>query len=143
LVSSKDERFQGKAKIIQIFGTWCPNCRDETNFLVPFYNNEKPKDLEIIGLAFENSANFGAASKAVKTYINKMKVPYPMLIAGTADKKKANEALPMLNAVISYPTMIFIDKNDKVVKIHTGFNGPATSEYQAFVKEFMEIVKEL
>jgi hypothetical protein len=39
--------------------------------------------------------------------------------------------------------MIFIDKNDKVVKIHTGFNGPATSEYQAFVKEFMKIVKEL
>jgi hypothetical protein len=71
-----------------------------------------------------------------------MKVPYPMLIAGTSDKKKANEALPMLNAIISYPTMIFIDKNDKVVKIHTGFNGPATSEYETFVKEFETIVSE-
>jgi len=142
LVSSKDERFQGKAKIIQIFGTWCPNCRDETNFLVSFYNNKKSDDLEIIGLAFESSADFGLASKAVKTYINKMKVPYPMLIAGTSDKKKANEALPMLNAIISYPTMIFIDKNDKVVKIHTGFNGPATSEYETFVKEFETIVSE-
>ncbi|MEO6131478.1 MAG: TlpA family protein disulfide reductase, partial [Saprospiraceae bacterium] len=25
--------FAGKPKIIQIMGTWCPNCRDETNFL--------------------------------------------------------------------------------------------------------------
>lgn len=143
LVSSKDKRFEGKAKIIQIFGTWCPNCRDETNFLVPFYNNQKSKDIEVIGLAFEKFRDFGAASKAVKTYIDKMKVPYPMLIGGSSDKEKANEALPMLNAVISYPTMIFMDKNDKVVKIHTGFNGPATSEYEAFVKEFGEIVSGL
>lgn len=140
MVSSKDARFQGKAKIIQIFGTWCPNCRDETNFLVPFYHNKKSDNIEVIGLAFEKFRDFGAASKAVKTYIDKMNVPYPMLIAGYSDKTEANEVLPMLNAVVAYPTMIFIDKNDKVIKIHTGFNGPATSEYEAFVKEFEEIV---
>lgn len=143
LVSSKDDRFKGKAKIIQIFGTWCPNCRDETNFLVPFYNKEKPENLEVIGLAFERFREPELASKAVKTYIDKMNVPYPMLIAGYSNKTEASKALPMLNAVISYPTMIFIDKNDKVVKIHTGFNGPATSKYDDFVKEFEEIVKEL
>jgi thiol-disulfide isomerase/thioredoxin len=143
LVSSSDERFKGKAKIIQIFGTWCPNCRDETNFLVPFYNNKKFDNIEVIGLAFEKSRNFGAASKAVKTYIDKMNVPYPMLIAGYSKKSEASKALPMLSAIISYPTMIFIDKNDKVVKIHTGFNGPATTEYAAFVKEFEKIVSEL
>lgn len=143
MVSSKDERFKGKAKIIQIFGTWCPNCRDETNFLVPFYNKEKPKNVEIIGLAFEKSRDFKTASNTVKTYIDKMNVPYPMLIAGYAKKSEASEALPMLNAVISYPTIIFIDKNDKVVKIHTGFNGPATSQYDEFVKEFEEIIETL
>ncbi|MFK7949484.1 MAG: TlpA family protein disulfide reductase [Saprospiraceae bacterium] len=142
LVSSSDERFKGKAKIIQIFGTWCPNCRDETNFLVPFYEN-KPKNIEVIGLAFEKFRDENRAAKAVKTYIDKMNVPYPMLIAGYSDKTEASNALPMLNAVISYPTLIFIDKNDKVFKIHTGFNGPATSQYEAFVEEFEEIVREL
>jgi thiol-disulfide isomerase/thioredoxin len=143
LVSSKDERFKGKAKIIQIFGTWCPNCRDETNFLVDFYKNEKPENLEIIGLAFEKFREESRAAKAIKTYVDKMNVPYPMLIAGYSNKTEAATALPMLNAVISYPTMIFIDKNDKVVKIHTGFNGPATSKYAEFVNEFEEIIGEL
>ena len=32
--------------------------------------------------------------------------------------------------------MIFVDRNDQVVKIHTGFNGPATSEFPNFKKDF-------
>ncbi len=139
MVSSKSERFKGKAKIIQIFGTWCPNCRDETNFLIPLYEQLKNKKVELIGLAFEQSKDFDGAAKIVKTYVDKMKVPYPMLIA-TSDKTAANSILPMLNAVSSYPTLIFINKNNEVVKIHTGFNGPATSEYAAFKKEFDEII---
>jgi len=39
--------------------------------------------------------------------------------------------------------MIFIDKNDKVRKIHTGFEGPATSQYKTFTKEFDIFVKKL
>lgn len=43
----------------------------------------------------------------------------------------------MLNHLISYPTTIFIDKNGKVRKIHTGFNGPATGKkYNEFKNEF-------
>src|SRR5882762_9094018 len=30
LVSPSDEKFKGKVLILQIFGTWCPNCMDET-----------------------------------------------------------------------------------------------------------------
>ena len=141
-VSSSDNQFQGKAKIIQIFGTWCPNCRDETNFLTEFDKN-KPDDIEIIGLAFEKFRDENRAAEAVKTYIDKMNVDYPMLIAGYSDKTAASDALPMLNKVISYPTLIFVDKNDKVVKIHTGFNGPATSKYKEFISEFDEIVNTL
>ncbi|HZX74945.1 MAG TPA: TlpA disulfide reductase family protein, partial [Cyclobacteriaceae bacterium] len=31
-ISSSDEKFKGKVVILQIFGTWCPNCIDETKF---------------------------------------------------------------------------------------------------------------
>ena len=72
-----------------------------------------------------------------------MKVPYEILWAGSSNKKEAAKTLPMLNEIISYPTMIFIDKNDKVRKIHTGFNGPATSAYADFKEEFNTFVKEL
>jgi hypothetical protein len=66
-------------------------------------------------------------------------VPYPILLAqyGSSDKIKANEKLPMLNHILSYPTTIFIDKKGKVRKIHTGFNGPATGEkYIDFKEDF-------
>jgi hypothetical protein len=70
----------------------------------------------------------------------RMKIPYPLLYAGPSDKEKASAVLPMLNRVISYPTLIFIDKKDQVRKIHTGFAGPATPEYDEFKKEFQELV---
>jgi len=46
-------------------------------------------------------------------------------------------SLPALNTFLSFPTTIFIGKDGKVSKIHTGFTGPATGKYyNQFVKEF-------
>ncbi len=143
IVSLKDERYKNKAKIVQILGTWCPNCRDETNFLVDYLKNNPDKNIEIIALAFEKYRDPKKAKNAIQIYKNKFKMPYEMLLAGYSNKKEAAESLPMLNHILSYPTMIFLDKNDKVRKIHTGFAGPATSQYEAFAKEFEEFVAEL
>ena len=64
-------------------------------------------------------------------------IQYDILFAGLADTKSASQALPALSKVMSFPTTIFIDKNGKVSKIHTGFNGPATGKYyEEFIKEF-------
>ena len=38
-VSLTDDKYKNKVVILQLFGTWCPNCMDETNFLVPWYND--------------------------------------------------------------------------------------------------------
>jgi hypothetical protein len=63
------------------------------------------------------------------------------LFAGIADKKIVAEKLPQLNTFLSFPTTIFIDKNGKVRKVHTGYNGPATGKYyQEFLKEFNDTV---
>jgi hypothetical protein len=48
----------------------------------------------------------------------------------------------MLNSIIAYPTMIFLDEENKVQKIHTGFNGPATSDYPLFVEAFEDYMKQ-
>ena len=39
--------------------------------------------------------------------------------------------------------MIFLDKKNKVRRIHTGFDGPATSKYGEFEKEFDILVKKM
>ncbi len=143
MISLTDERYQGKAKVIQIFGTWCPNCRDETEFLVDYLKSNPTDKLEVIALAFEKHRDGEKAIKAINTYREKMNIPYEMLHAGYYNKSEAAAALPMLNHVLSYPTMIFLDKNNQVKKIHTGFSGPATSTYPTFKREFEQFVTEL
>jgi hypothetical protein len=73
-----------------------------------------------------------------------MNVPYDILIAGTTtNKDSALKVMPFLSKVVAFPTMVFLDKNNKVRRIHTGFDGPATSKYADFAKEFDVFLKKL
>lgn len=142
-VSLSDSRFQNKVVVVQIMGTWCPNCLDEAKYYKSFYDANKGADLEFVSLAFEYAPTKEKALASIQRFQKSVGIPYPILLAqyGTSDKKKANEKLPMLNHILSYPTTVFIDKKGKVRKIHTGFNGPATGdEYQTFVTEFEAFV---
>lgn len=143
-VSLTDEKYKNKVVILQLFGTWCPNCMDETKFLVPWYNENHERGVEIIGLAYERKPDFEYASARVKKMIDKFNVPYDFVIAGTNNKEAAAKTLPQLNKVVAFPTTIFIGKDGKVKKIHTGFSGPGTyMYYDQFVEHFNEIVNEL
>ncbi|MEJ0057740.1 MAG: TlpA disulfide reductase family protein [Bacteroidota bacterium] len=144
MITSADERFRNKVVILQIFGTWCPNCMDETKFLSQWYNENKDRGVEILGLAYERKDDFGYASDRVKKMKEKLSVPYDFVIAGTNDKVKAAETLPMLNKVLAFPTTIFIGKDGKVKHIRTGFEGPGTGVYyEQFKQRFNELINEL
>lgn len=143
-VSLNDEKYRNKVVILQLFGTWCPNCMDETRFLAPWFKENKDRGVEIIGLAYERKADFNYASERIKKMAEKLDVNYDFAIAGTEDKDKASETLPMLNKVIAFPTTIFIGKDGKVKKIHTGFTGPSTGVYyEQFQQQFNETINEL
>jgi len=142
-VRLSDEQFADKVKIVQLMGTWCPNCRDETNFLVDYLQNNPTEELAVIGLAFERHKDKTKAMQAIENYKKAMSVEYPILLAGASKKEQAAKALPMLNRIVSFPTMIFLDRNNEVRRIHTGFAGPATSEYLEFSKEFDTFVQGL
>ena len=144
MISPSDEKFKDKVLILQIFGTWCPNCMDETKFLSQWYKDNKDRGIEILGLAYERKADFEYASTRVKKMKDRLKVDYDFVIAGTDDKEKASETLPMLNKVIAFPTTIFIGKDGKVKHIRTGFEGPGTGiYYEQFKERFNQVVSEL
>ena len=146
IISLTDKRFQNKVTLVQIMGTWCPNCLDESKFYSKYYKLYKNEGLEIVALAFEYAKTKKSAFKAINRLQKRLAIQYPILLAqyGTENKKLAQEKLPMLNHIISYPTTIFIDKKGKVRKIHTGFNGPATGQkYIHFKTEFESFVKKL
>ncbi len=143
MVALSDEQFSDKVKIIQLFSSSCPNCRDQTNFLLDFIKETNSDDLVVIGLGFERYDEQDKSMDALQRYKAKMNIPYTVLLAGKYDKEEAQRALPMLNHVLAYPTLIFVDRNNNIRKIHTGFSGPATSKYEDFRKEFKSTVQDL
>ena len=144
MASLDDAKYQGKVVIVQLLGSWCPNCLDETRFLVPWYRHNKERGVEIIGLAYESKDDFDYASERIKKMKSKLGIPYTIALAGSKDKDKASSTLPMLNKVSAFPTTIFIGKDGKVKKIHTGFSGPGTGiYYKQFIQYFDETVNEL
>ncbi|MGF1557605.1 MAG: peroxiredoxin family protein [Flavobacteriaceae bacterium] len=146
MVSLEDDRFKNKVILVQLMGTWCPNCLDETKYYVDYLKHNKDADLEILALAFESAKTEEVALKSISRLRDRIGIPYPILLAqfGSYDKELAQQKLPMLNHVLSYPTTIFIDKKGNVRKIHTGFNGPATGDkFIEFQRDFDAFVKTL
>ena len=146
LLSLSDERFKHKVVVVQIMGTWCPNCLEETQYYTEYLKKNPSRDIEFVALAFEYAITKEKAINGINRLKEEVNVPYPILLAqyGTSSKEKANEKLPMLNHVLSYPTTIFIDKKGVVRKIHTGFNGKATgAQNEAFMKNFGEFLQRL
>lgn len=137
-VSISDKKFKDKIVLVQFFGSWCPNCMDETAYLTSFYKKYQQKGVEIIGLAYERSKDFERSKKNVTRLRDRFSVPYDMLITGfTNDKIEVSKSIPMLDKFMAFPTLMVIDKKGKIRKIHTGFSGPGTGiHYTDFVKEF-------
>jgi len=139
LISLEDKQFKNKVVIVQLMGTWCPNCLDESKYYKTYLEKHSNKELAFVALAFEYAKTKERAFENINRLQKHLGIEYPILLAqyGTTNKVKAQEKLPMLNHVLSYPTTIFIDKKGEIRKIHTGFNGPATGyKYEEFKKEF-------
>ena len=145
-VSINDPQFKGKVLVLQIMGSWCPNCMDETKFLSEYYKQNRDKGLEIIGLAYERTTDFKSSQKALQSFIKRFNVQYPVLVTGVtvSDSLRAEKTLPQLKKIEAFPTTIFVDRNGNIKKVHSGFSGPATGKhYVDFEKEFDEIIKSL
>lgn len=132
-----------QVSIIQILGTWCPNCMDETRYyseLAAKYGNQ----LNIIGLAFERPSDLSTQLENITLYQKELNVDYPVYLSGSASKSEASAMFSELNGISSFPTTLFIDKKGMVRKIHTGFYGPSTGDYYTdYVKETELFLDEL
>lgn len=143
-VSLSDPEFANKVVLVTLFGSWCPNCMDETAYLASWLKTQEEKDVAVIALAFERKDDFDYAAARVKKSKERFQADFPFLIAGESNKQKAAEKLPQLSAVIAFPTLIYLDREHRVRKIHTGFSGPGTGElYTAWTQQHEAFVQRL
>ncbi|MEY3687847.1 MAG: hypothetical protein RIR84_688, partial [Bacteroidota bacterium] len=146
MVSINDLRFKNKVVVIQIMGSWCPNCMDETAFLSKYYNEHPSMGVEVIGLAYEYSTDFEKARTSLMRFKNKFNVQYPMLITGVTsnDPLRTEKTLPQMTSIRAFPSMIILGKDGQVKKTHAGYSGPATGvHHEKFKHEFDELIKKL
>ena len=145
-VSLNSNAYKDKVVVITLMGSWCANCMDETKFLSEYYDENHQKGFEVIGLAYERTADFASSQKALQGFKQRFKVKYPILITGVAvsDSLRTEKTLPQLEKITAFPTTIFLDKKGNIRKIHNGFDGPATGVHHTeFRKEFNEVVESL
>jgi len=128
--------------LIQIMGTWCPNCIDEANLFRELKARYGSQGLEIMALGFEVGSDQKQQRTRLKKFSDQLELNYPVYLAGTSSKEAAAAYFPMLNGIMSFPTAILVDQQGKIIAIHTGFSGPATgAAYTELVKKFEQEIQ--
>lgn len=139
-VSLSDPKFTGKPVLLQIMGSWCPNCMDEAVFLSSHREWLEENGVEVVALSFERLPFEQARDPLLKLKEN-LGMDYPVLYAGKVGKQGVAEALPWLEGVKSYPTLVYVLPDRRVFRIHTGFYGPGTGGY--FEKQSSEMLDDI
>ncbi len=143
-VNQDSPEFRGKPLIVDIFGTWCPNCHDEAPVLEKLYQKYRDQGLVIVGLGYEYVDDTQRNLRQFDIYRQKFGITFPLLLAGTTDPGQIAKTLPQLVGFGAYPTSIFIDRDGRVKAILAGFSGPSTGEkYQEVQQRMDELVREI
>jgi thiol-disulfide isomerase/thioredoxin len=115
--------------VLDILGTWCPNCMDEVRLLRELYTPQA----RFLSVAFERDTSPVSSYERLDAFADELNLDWALFLGGKASKKSAADAFPFLDRVISFPTTLFIRGND--VMVHSGFNGPATGERYTMEKK--------
>ena len=125
--TSLAELTRGKVAVVQVFGSWCPNCMDETRMFSEFYDKLASKGVVFVAVAFERSEDLTEARIPLAKCVRDLSVPYPVLFGGKIGA--VPHVFPGLENFGGYPTALFVDKKGNVRSVSTGFYGPGTRKY--------------
>ena len=137
------EDWKGKVTIIQLMGSWCPNCTDEGKVMASMHKKYGAKGLQIIPVAFERTDDIAENKKTLQKQMAQLNCGYEVYV-GRAEgkgKERAQNVFPQLEGVMAFPTTIMVNGDGRVVHIHTGFSGPATGKY--YSKELLSLEKRI
>ena len=144
MVSNTDQRFQGKALVVDVFGTWCPTCHDAAPALVDLYQRFRNQGLEVLGIAYEVSDDSTVTNPLIRRFRDKFSIPYPLLRGGINVVEATAATLPQLSGFSAYPTTVFIGRDGRVKAVYAGFRGPATGvQHRKQIEDYERIVARL
>ena len=139
--SNTDDKYKGKVLLVNIAGSWCPNCHDETPFLVALYKKYKAKGFEIVGLSFEEDEQQPGLAR-LRAFNATYGIDYTVLVPGNPDQ--LNEKVPQARNLDAFPTSFFVGRDGRVRAVHAGFPSPGSGEfYREAEKDVTALVEKL
>lgn len=126
VVSNTDPRFRGKVVLVNISGSWCPNCHDEAPFLASLYKRYRARGLEVVTLSFEEADQLANPTR-LRAFIAQYGLDYTVLLAGEPDQ--LNEKVPQGVNLNAFPTTFLLGRDGRVRGVHAGFPSPGSGAY--------------
>jgi thiol-disulfide isomerase/thioredoxin len=140
-VSNADAKFRGKVVLVNITGSWCPNCHDEAPFLSDLYKKYRDQGLEIVALSFEEADQLKDLAR-LRAFIKRYDIQYIVLVGG--EPSEAKDKLTQAVNWNSWPTTFFIGRDGLVRGVHAGFPSSASGDlYRQAKDEFTAEVQHL
>jgi thiol-disulfide isomerase/thioredoxin len=131
IVANTDARFAGKVVILNISGSWCPNCHDEAPFLAELHRRYRARGLEVVSLSFEEKAQLENPAR-LRAFIKRYGIEYPVLLAG--EPPELSDKLPQAVNLSAFPTTFFVGRDGLVRGAHAGFASAASGRFHAEAK---------
>lgn len=126
IVGNTDPKFAGKVVLVNISGSWCPNCHDEAPFLSALYKKYRGKGLEVVSLSFEEVEQLPNLAR-LRAFIDTYGLEYTVLVPGEPDQLA--EKVPQAVNLNAFPTTFILGRDGRVRGVHAGFPSPGSGDF--------------
>jgi thiol-disulfide isomerase/thioredoxin len=138
VVSNTDAQFAGKVVLVNISGSWCPNCHDEAPFLASIYRKYRAQGLKVVTLSFEDGDQLVNPTR-LRAFVATYGLEHTVLLAGNPDD--LNAKVPQAVNLNAFPTTFILGRDGRVRGVHAGFPSQGSGEF--YVKAEQDITREI
>jgi len=126
--------FEQSVLIVDLWGTWCPPCREAVPHLVQLYQRYKHHGLEIVGFCYDRSGRAEDAD-TVRQFAADNKITYPLLPGDKAVRD-------LLADFAGYPTLLMFARGLKLEHTQTGFDAATGEKIERWVRTALGLDKD-
>jgi peroxiredoxin len=116
--------YAGKVVLLDFWATWCGPCKSSIPWMIELSEKYKADGFAVIGVSMDEDG-----WPAVKPFMEKMKITYPILLG---NKRVAY----LYGDVEALPLAFFVDRNQRVAAIHPG--AASRKEFEKTVQALLE-----
>jgi len=116
--------FKGKIVLLNFWNVWCSPCAAEVRELVKWQTQYKTTGLQVVGITYPPTN-----AAAVRRFVRRMKVNYPILYGSESTKK-------LFEQTETLPVTVIIDRKGRIVERIDGVIFP--DEFDAKIKPILK-----